>query len=254
MEIKGKVILVTGGVSGLGEATAVLLTAGGGSVVMIDVNEDRGRKLEEGLKNSLFVKTDITDTAQVKKAVAAALERYGKIDILVNCAGVAPGAKLLGKKGPHDIDLFRRTIEINLIGPFDVMRLAAEQMVKNTPNADGERGVIVNTASGAAFDGQMGQSAYAASKAAIAGMTLPLARDLMDIGIRVCSVAPGLYNTPMVAGFPEQVRAQLATMIPFPRRLGNPEEFAFLVRHIIENPYLNGETIRIDGALRMAPK
>ncbi|HPK53487.1 MAG TPA: SDR family NAD(P)-dependent oxidoreductase, partial [Smithellaceae bacterium] len=208
----------------------------------------------EGLKNSLFVKTDITDTAQVKKAVAAALERYGKIDILVNCAGVAPGAKLLGKKGPHDIDLFRRTIEINLIGPFDVMRLAAEQMVKNTPNADGERGVIVNTASGAAFDGQMGQSAYAASKAAIAGMTLPLARDLMDIGIRVCSVAPGLYNTPMVAGFPEQVRAQLATMIPFPRRLGNPEEFAFLVQHIIENPYLNGETIRIDGALRMAPK
>lgn len=254
MEIREKTVLVTGGVSGLGEAVSTLLAGRGGNIVMIDINGEKGEALEKRLENSLFVKTDITDTAQVRRAVDLAMERFGRIDVLVNCAGVAPGAKLVNKKGPHDLGLFRRTIEINLIGPFDAMRLAAEKMMLNSPGADGERGVIINTASGAAFEGQMGQAAYSASKAALAGMTLPLARDLMDFGIRVCSIAPGLYDTPLVAGFSDQLKAQLAQMIPFPRRLGRPMEYALLALHIIENAYLNGETIRIDGALRMAPK
>jgi NAD(P)-dependent dehydrogenase (short-subunit alcohol dehydrogenase family) len=221
---------------------------------MLDINEEKGKKLAKQLGCAQYIETDITVTAQVKNAIDLTVKKFGSIDILVNCAGIAPGAKLVGKRGPHDLDLFRRTIEINLIGPFDVMRLAAFQMLNNVPNEDGERGVIINTSSGAAFEGQMGQSAYSASKAALAGMTLPLARDLMDFGIRVCTIAPGLYNTPLVAGFTDKVRAELASMIPFPRRLGNPSEYAMLVQQIIENPYLNGETIRIDGALRMAPK
>ncbi len=253
MEIQGKTILVTGGVSGLGKAVSTLLASMGGNVVMIDINGEKGEALAKVLKNSLFVMTDITDNAQVKKAVDLAMEWRGRIDVLVNCAGVAPGAKLVSKKGPHDLELFKKTIDINLIGPFDVMRLTAEKMTLNSPNEDGERGVIINTASGAAFEGQRGQAAYSASKAALVGMTLPLARDLMDIGIRVCSIAPGLFDTPLVANFSDQLKAQLAQMIPFPRRLGKPPEYAMLVLHIIENSYLNGETIRIDGALRMAP-
>jgi len=201
MEIQGKTILVTGGVSGLGEAVSTLLASMGGNVVMIDINGEKGEALAKVLKNSLFVMTDITDNSQVKKAVDLAMEWRGRIDVLVNCAGVAPGAKLVSKKGPHDLELFKKTIDINLIGPFDVMRLTAEKMTLNSPNEDGERGVIINTASGAAFEGQRGQAAYSASKAALVGMTLPLARDLMDIGIRVCSIAPGLFDTPLVANF-----------------------------------------------------
>jgi len=254
MDIKGKTVLVTGGVSGLGEAVSTLLESRGGNIVMIDMNWEKGEIFQKRLANSLFVRTDITDTLQVRRAVDLAIERFGRIDVLINCAGVAPGAKLISRKGPHDLGLFRRTIEINLIGPFDAVRLAAEKMALNSPGMDGERGVIINTASGAAFEGQVGQSAYAASKAALVGMTLPLARDLTDIGIRVCTIAPGLYDTPLVAGFSEQLKAELAQMIPFPRRLGRPMEYALLALHIIENLYLNGETIRIDGALRMAPK
>jgi NAD(P)-dependent dehydrogenase (short-subunit alcohol dehydrogenase family) len=254
VNIAGKTVIITGGVSGLGEATSIALSSRGGNIVMLDVNKERGVWLAKQLGCAQFIETDITITAQVENAIDFAVEKFGRIDILVNCAGIAPGAKLVGKKGPHDLDLFRRTIEINLIGPFDAMRLAAYKMINNSPNEDGERGVIINTSSGAAFEGQMGQSAYSASKAALAGMTLPLARDLMDFGIRVCTIAPGLYNTPLVSGFTDKVRAELVSMIPFPRRLGNPPEFAMLVQQIIENPYLNGETIRIDGALRMAPK
>ncbi|NPV90586.1 MAG: 3-hydroxyacyl-CoA dehydrogenase [Firmicutes bacterium] len=255
MEMKGKTAVITGGASGLGEAVAERFAGNGANVVLIDINEEKGEALASKLgEQALFVKTNIVATEEVKSAIEAAAERFGHIDILVNCAGIAPGAKVAGKKGPHDLGIFRRAVEVNLIGTFDVMRLAAERMLQNTANEDGEKGVIINTASAAAFDGQVGQAAYAASKAALVGLTLPAARDLCEEGVRVCTIAPGLFDTPMMAGLPEPVRVGLGKTVPFPSRLGRPEEYAALAQHIVENPMLNGETIRLDGALRMAPK
>jgi len=255
MEIKGKTAIVSGGASGLGEATAIRLVKEGARVVILDLDEEKGAAVAEELKeNAAFIKTNITIPREVQTAVDFAVDKFGGIDIVVNCVGIATAMKIVGKKGPHDLDLFKRTIEVNLIGIFDVMRLAAERMLQNEPNDDGERGVIINTASIAAFDGQVGQVAYAASKAALVGMTLPAARDLSGDGIRVCTIAPGIFATPMMTGLPQKVQESLAALVPFPSRLGKPDEFAMLVQQIIENPMLNGETIRLDGALRMPAK
>lgn len=255
MDLKGKTAIITGGGSGLGEAVAVMLTSNGANTVIVDINEEKGKALEERLgKSARFIKSDITVTADVQAAVDAAVEQFGGIDILVNCAGIAPGSKIVSKKGPHDLELFKRAINVNLIGVFDIMRLVASSMLKNQPNEENEKGVIINTASIAAFDGQVGQAAYAASKAAVVGLTLPVARDLAEEGIRVCAIAPGLFETPMMEGLPEQVRIGLGKTVPFPSRLGRASEFAMLVKHIIENSMLNGEVIRLDGALRMPPK
>lgn len=255
MVLKGKTAIITGGGSGLGEAVAIMLNSHGANTVIVDIHEENGKTVEKQLgKTARFIRTDITVTADVQAAVDAAVEQFGGIDILVNCAGIAPGAKIVGKKGPHDLELFKRTMNVNLIGTFDMMRLVASAMHKNQLNEENERGVIINTASIAAFEGQIGQAAYAASKAAIVGLTLPVARDLAEEGIRVCTIAPGLFETPIMAEMPEQVRINLGKTIPFPPRLGRPPEFSMLVRHIIENPMLNGEVIRLDGALRMAPR
>ncbi|MBC7074829.1 MAG: 3-hydroxyacyl-CoA dehydrogenase [Syntrophomonadaceae bacterium] len=255
MEIKGKTAIVSGGASGLGEATAIRLVKEGARVVILDLDEEKGAAVAEELKeNAAFIKTNITIPREVQTAVDFAVDKFGGIDIVVNCVGIATAMKIVGKKGPHDLDLFKRTIEVNLIGIFDVMRLAAERMLQNEPDDDGERGVIINTASIAAFDGQVGQVAYAASKAALVGMTLPAARDLSGDGIRVCTIAPGIFATPMMTGLPQKVQESLGAMVPFPSRLGKPDEFAMLVQQIIENPMLNGETIRLDGALRMSAK
>jgi NAD(P)-dependent dehydrogenase (short-subunit alcohol dehydrogenase family) len=246
---------VTGGASGLGAATARRLAQAGGKVLLCDVSEEQGRKLAGELGTSAhFVSADVTDEAQVAGAVAAAFDRFGALHGAVSCAGVAPGERVLGKSGPHRLDTFRRALEINLVGTFNVLRLAAQAMERNTPGAEGERGVIVNTASIAAYDGQIGQVAYSASKAGIVGLTLPAARELARAGIRVMTIAPGIFETPMVASFTPELQQALAAQIPFPPRLGKPDEFAALVEHIIVNPMLNGEVIRLDGALRMAPK
>lgn len=255
MKIEGKTAIITGGASGLGEATARMLIENKARVVLLDLNEAAGKALAEELgEGAAFIKTDITVTGEVEAAIAFALEKFQRIDIVVNCAGIAPGSKIISKKGPHSLDLFRKTMEINVIGPFDVMRMAADKMLANELNDEEGRGVLINTASIAAFDGQIGQAAYAASKAALVGMTLPVARDLSGDGIRICTIAPGLYKTPMMAGLPENVQEALGKMVPFPSRLGKPEEYAMFVRQIIENPMLNGETIRLDGAIRLAPK
>lgn len=255
MKIEGKTAVITGGASGLGEAAARLLLSKGARVVILDLNEERGISLVAELgENAAFIKTDITVSTQVHAAIDFALEQFKQIDIVINCAGIAPGMKIATKKGTHPLELFRKTMEINVIGPFDVMRSAAEKMIQNEPNDEAGRGVIINTASIAAFDGQIGQAAYAASKAALVGMTLPVARDLAGEGIRICTIAPGLYQTPMMATLPENIQEALGKMVPFPSRLGKPEEFALLVVQIIENPMLNGETIRLDGAIRLAPK
>jgi NAD(P)-dependent dehydrogenase (short-subunit alcohol dehydrogenase family) len=255
MKIEGKTAVITGGASGLGEAAARLLVSKGARVVILDLNEERGISLVAELgENAAFIKTDITVSTQVQAAIDFTLEQFKQIDIVINCAGIAPGMKIATKKGTHPLELFRKTMEINVIGPFDVMRSAAEKMIRNEPNDEAGRGVIINTASIAAFDGQIGQAAYAASKAALVGMTLPVARDLAGEGIRICTIAPGLYKTPMMAALPENIQEALGKMVPFPSRLGKPEEFALLVVQIIENPMLNGETIRLDGAIRLAPK
>jgi len=255
MKIEGKTALVSGGASGLGEAAVRLLASRGGRVVIMDLNEERGRAITSDCGGGVaFYKTDITSADDVAAAIDFALDKFQRIDIVTNCAGIAPGAKLASKKGPHDLDLFRKTLEVNVVGPFNVMRLAAARMIENGLNDEEGRGVIINTASIAAFDGQVGQAAYAASKAALVGMTLPVARDLSEAGIRICTIAPGLYRTPMMAGLAENIQEALGKMVPFPSRLGKPEEFAMLVQQIIENPMLNGETIRLDGALRLAPK
>ncbi len=255
MKIEGKTAVITGGASGLGEAAARLLVSKGARVVILDLNEERGISLVAELgENAAFIKTDITVSTQVQAAIDFTLEQFKQIDIVINCAGIAPGMKIATKKGSHPLELFRKTMEINVIGPFDVMRTAAEKMIQNEPNDEAGRGVIINTASIAAFDGQIGQAAYAASKAALVGMTLPVARDLAGEGIRICTIAPGLYKTPMMAALPENIQEALGKMVPFPSRLGKPEEFALLVVQIIENPMLNGETIRLDGAIRLAPK
>jgi NAD(P)-dependent dehydrogenase (short-subunit alcohol dehydrogenase family) len=255
MQLKNSVALVTGGASGLGEACVRNFIARGGKVSILDFAEDRGQKIAHELgKDALFCMTDITKEADVQAAVNKTVETFGAIHIAVNCAGVGIPAKVLGKSGPMDMGHFNKVIQINLVGTMNVVRLAAEQMAKNQGNADGEKGVVINTASIAAFDGQIGQAAYSASKAGVAGMTLPIAREFAEYGIRVMTIAPGIFGTPMLRGLPENVQESLAKMVPFPKRLGEPLEFAALVQHIVENPMLNGEVIRLDGALRMAAR
>jgi NAD(P)-dependent dehydrogenase (short-subunit alcohol dehydrogenase family) len=255
MQIAGHTFLIAGGASGLGAATARRLATAGGNVVICDTGAEQGRALTAELgQRASFLAADVTDESQVAKAVAAARERFGALDGAVNCAGIAPGERVLGKSGPHRLDAFRRVVEINLVGTFNVLRLAAQAMQGNTPDAGGERGVIINTASIAAFDGQVGQAAYSASKAGVAGLTLPAARELARFGIRVMAIAPGIFETPMVAAFTPELRQALAAQIPFPPRLGRPDEFAALVEHIVVNPMLNGEVIRLDGAVRMSAK
>ncbi|MDF3934817.1 3-hydroxyacyl-CoA dehydrogenase [Pseudomonas citronellolis] len=256
MQIKDKVFLITGGGSGLGAATAKTLVEAGARVLLADVNAEAGaaRVAELGEANARFVRTDVTREADGRAAVEAALESFGALHGLANCAGVAPAEKVLGRNGAHGLDSFARAININLVGSFNMLRLAAEAMSRNEPDAGGERGIIVNTASVAAFDGQIGQAAYAASKAGVVGLTLPVARELARHGIRVMTIAPGIFETPMMAGMPQEVRDSLGASVPFPPRLGRPDEFAALVRHIVENSMLNGEVIRLDGAIRMAAK
>lgn len=255
MNIEGKTAIITGGASGLGESSARRLAEAGAKVLILDLNEERGQALVTQLgSQAAFIKTDICNSEDIGCALDFAIDKFGRIDIAINCAGVSSGMKTASRKGPHDLDYFRKVININLIGVFDVMRQAAFRMLQNDLNDEGGRGVIVNTASIAAFDGQIGQVAYTASKAALVGMTLPAARDLAGEGIRICTIAPGLFNTPMMAALPEPVRVELARNVPFPQKLGDPDEFAMLVQQIIANPMLNGETIRLDGAIRMSPK
>ena len=255
MQMSGSVFIVTGGASGLGAATARMLVRGGGKAILADVNDAQGQALAAELGSSArFVRTDVCDEASAQAAVAAAQNSFGGLHGLINCAGIAIGEKVVGKEGPHALASFVRTININLIGSFNLTRIAADVMSRNAPNAAGERGVIVYTASVAAFDGQIGQAAYSASKAGLVGMTLPIARELARSGIRVMTIAPGLFETPMMAGLPEDVQVSLGKMVPFPPRLGRPDEYASLVGEIIRNEMLNGETIRLDGAIRMAPK
>ena len=252
MQIQDNVFIVTGGASGLGAATARMITEAGGKVVLADVQVEAGQALAAELKG-VFVKCDVTSEAD-GQAVISAAAALGSLRGLINCAGVAPAVKTVGKDGPHPLDVFQRTININLIGTFNMARLAADAMSKSDATASGERGIIINTASVAAFDGQIGQTAYGASKAAVAGMTLPMARDLARSAIRVMTIAPGIFETPMLMGMPEEVRTALGAMVPFPPRLGKPSEYAQLAKSIIENTMLNGETIRLDGAIRMQPK
>jgi len=255
MQLKNKVFVVTGGGSGLGAATARGLLEAEARVVLVDVNRDAGEALASELgENAIFVETDVTSEASAQNAIAAALSRFGAVHGLVNCAGVAPAEKVLGKEGPHRLDSFARVININLVGTFNMLRLAAEAMMKNELDAGGERGVIVNTASVAAFEGQLGQAAYAASKGGIVALTLPVARELARSGIRCLTIAPGIMETPMLLGMPAEVQESLNKMVPFPTRMGKPAEYAALVRHIAENAYLNGEVIRLDGAIRMGTK
>ena len=252
MQIQNNVFIVTGGASGLGAATARMLAEGGAKVVIADVQEEAGRALASEI-GGRFVKCDVTQEADGKAVVEAAVA-LGALRGLVNCAGVAPAVKTVGKEGPHPLDVFQRAVDINLVGTFNMARLAADAMSKTAEANHGERGIIINTASVAAFDGQMGQTAYGASKAAVAGMTLPMARDLARNGIRVMTIAPGIFETPMLMNMPQEVRDSLGKMVPFPPRLGLPQEYAHLARAIIENVMLNGETIRLDGAIRMQPK
>ena len=255
MRIEGKTFITTGGASGLGRAAAEAILAAGGHVVLLDVNAETGAAAEAALgAKARFVKADVTNEAEVQAAVQTAVTTFGGLHGVVNAAGICPAAKVLGKNGPHALDLFERTIRVNIGGTFNVIRLAAAVMATNTPEDTGERGVIVNTASIAAFEGQIGQAAYAASKGGVVGLTLPVAREFASTGIRCVTVAPGTFDTPLLAGLPEAARVSLGQQVPFPSRLGNPAEYGALVRHIIENVMINGETIRIDGALRMAPR
>ena len=253
MLIKNSVFLITGGASGLGEATARMAAENGGKVVIADLQADLGEKLAKEI-GGRFAKCDVTSEADGKAAVELAVKAFGGIHVLVNCAGIGTAERTIGKEGPHNLAHFTRVVTINLIGSFNMIRLAADAMAKAGPNAAGERGVIINTASVAAYDGQIGQAAYSASKGGIVGMTLPIARDLSRNGIRVCTIAPGIFETPMLLGMPKDVQDALGKMVPFPPRLGRPVEYAQLARAIIENEMMNGETIRLDGAIRMAPK
>ncbi len=255
MQIAGRTFLVSGGGSGLGAATAQLLVNRGAQVVLADVNAGTGEEMAALLGDrSRFVLTDVTSEQAVHHAVSVAVDVFGALHGAVNCAGIAIAEKVIGKRSVHELGSFARVIQINLIGTFNVIRLAAEAMAQNEAGEDGERGVIINTASIAAYDGQIGQAAYAASKGGVAAMTLPIARDLAPLGIRVMTIAPGIFATPMLAGLPEAAQASLAQQVPFPSRLGRPEEYAALAAHIIENQMLNGEVIRLDGAIRMGPK
>jgi NAD(P)-dependent dehydrogenase (short-subunit alcohol dehydrogenase family) len=255
MEIANHVFVVTGAASGLGAAVARLLVTEGASVVIADLNQSAGEAITAELGSAArFALTNVTTEADAKAAIALALSAFGHLHGLVNCAGVAPAEKVAGREGPHSLDSFARAININLIGTFNMIRLAADAIAKENPGEDGECGIIINTASIAAFDGQIGQAAYAASKGGVVSLTLPIARELARFGIRVVTIAPGIFETPMMAGFTPEVQQALGASIPFPQRLGRPAEFAALVKHICENTMLNGETIRLDGALRMAPR
>ena len=252
MDIKGKVFIVTGGASGLGEGTARMLAACGGQVVIADMQADKGNAVARELGGA-FVACDVSQEADGQAVVAKAVS-MGKLMGLVNCAGIAPAEKTVGKNGAHSLSLFTKCITVNLVGSFNMIRLAAEAMCKNEPEATGERGVLISTASVAAYDGQMGQAAYSASKGGIVGMTLPIARDLARNGIRNMTIAPGIFGTPMMFGMPQEVQDTLAASVPFPSRLGTPQDYAKLARHIFENEMLNGEVIRLDGAIRLAPR
>ena len=258
MELKNKGVLVTGGASGLGAACVRLLAEGGAKVVIADLNNEWGEKLAAELQGSgssvFFAQTNVISEESVQTAVRTAVEKCGGLHILINCAGIGIAEKVIGKYGVHGLDNFQKVISVNLVGTFNAIRLAAAAMTENEPNAEGERGVIINTASVAAFDGQIGQAAYSASKGGIVGMTLPIARELARYGIRVMTIAPGIFDTPLMAGLPEPARISLGQQVPFPPRLGRPPEYAALAKHIIENVMLNGEVIRLDGAIRMQPK
>lgn len=252
---KGCIAIVTGGASGLGEATVKNLVERGANVAILDIENERGEKIVSELGDAaIFCRTDVTDEKSVQAAIDRTMDSFGAIHVAINCAGILSPAKVIGKEGPMPIDRFNRVLQVNVVGTMNVIRLAAEKMIKNIPNEEGERGVIINTSSTAAFEGQIGQAAYSASKAAIVGMTLTIAREFAEYGIRVVTIAPSLFETPMIAGLPEKVKEAIIETTLFPKRLGKPSEFARLVGHIIENPMLNGETIRLDGALRMAAK
>ncbi|MGV3550645.1 SDR family NAD(P)-dependent oxidoreductase [Rhizobium sp.] len=255
MKIAGSVFVVTGAGSGLGAAVASRLAAAGASILIADINAAGGETVASKLGSKVgFIRTDVTSEADGRAAIDKAVTLFGCVHGLVNCAGIAPGEKVLGRDGPHRLDSFARAIAINLTGTFNMIRLAAEAMARNAADADGNRGVIVNTASVAAFDGQIGQAAYAASKGGVAAMTLPIARELARYGVRVATIAPGIFETPMMAGMPADVQESLGKSVPWPNRLGRPDEYAAMVQHIVENDYLNGEVIRLDGALRMAAR
>ena len=253
MQIRNSIFLVTGGASGLGAATAQMAAANGAKVVIADLQAELGEKLAKEIGGK-YCRCDVTSEADAKAAVDAAVKGFGGLQVLVNCAGIAIAERTLGKEMPHDLARFSKVIAINLIGTFNMIRIAADAMAKASPNAAGERGVIINTASVAAYDGQIGQAAYSASKGGVVGMTLPIARDLSRNGIRVVTIAPGLFLTPMMQGLPKEAQDSLGKQVPFPPRLGKPEEYGALAKHIVENEMLNGETIRLDGAIRMAPK
>lgn len=255
MQIQQKTFLVTGGASGLGFATAKMIVENGGNAVLLDINEEAGQKAERELgQQARFAKTDVSDEGQVQDAIDLAISTFRGVNGVANCAGIGPAQRVVGKNGPHALGLFSKVIQINLIGTFNVIRLAASVMQNNEAGDSGERGVIINTASVAAFDGQIGQAAYSASKGGIVGMTLPIARELARFGIRVMTIAPGIFETPLLMGMSDDVKASLGQQVPFPSRLGQPDEYAALVKHIIENQMLNGEVIRLDGAIRMAAK
>ncbi|MFN3737067.1 3-hydroxyacyl-CoA dehydrogenase [Hydrogenophaga sp.] len=252
MDIQGKVFIVTGGASGLGEGTARMLAADGAKVVIADMQAEKGQAVAQEIGGA-FVKCDVSNEADGRAVVAQATS-MGKLMGLVNCAGIAPAVKTVGKEGAHPLDTYTKTIMVNLVGTFNMIRLAAEAMSKNEPEATGERGVLISTASVAAYDGQIGQAAYSASKGGVVGMTLPIARDLARDGIRNMTIAPGIFGTPMLFGMPKEVQDKLAAGVPFPSRLGTPQDYAKLVKHIVENDMLNGEVIRLDGAIRLAPR
>jgi NAD(P)-dependent dehydrogenase (short-subunit alcohol dehydrogenase family) len=255
MQVKDRVVMVTGGASGLGEATVRNFAEGGSHISILDVQPEKGQRLAAELGgDAIFCMTDVTHEQSVQNAINETMAAFGAIHVVVNCAGVGDAAKVLGKEGPMPMEMFNKVVQINLMGTMMVIRLAAEKMVANAPNQDGEKGVVINTASAAAFDGQIGQPAYSASKAGIVGMTLPIAREFAEYGLRIATIAPGLFETPLLMALPEKVQVSLGKMVPFPNRLGKPSEFAMLARHIVENPMLNGETIRLDGAIRMAAK
>lgn len=255
MKIENNTFLVTGGASGLGFATAKMIVENGGNAVLLDVNEEAGKTAQSNLgTKSKFIKTDVTNEGQVQSAVNQSVEVYGSVDGIINCAGVGPAKRVVGKEGPHPLDFFQKVININLIGTFNTLRLVADKMQNNEPNTEGERGIIINTASVAAFDGQIGQAAYSASKGGIVAMTLPIAREFARMGIRVMAIAPGIFETPLLASLPQEAQDSLGKQVPFPPRLGRPSEFANLVKQIIENTMLNGEVIRLDGAIRMRAK
>ncbi len=253
MQIAGKTFLVTGGASGLGGATASVLREAGANVVILDLNASVGKKHADEI-GALFAQTDVTSEDSVKQAMQTAVNTYGEVNGVVNCAGMGFASRVVGRHGLHPLEFFSKVIQVNTVGTFNVIRLAADVIKNAEPNADGERGVVINTASVAAFEGQIGQAAYSASKGAVVSMTLPIAREFAAFGIRVCSIAPGTFDTPMLGMLPQEARDSLGKQVPFPSRLGDPKEYGLLAKHIIENPMLNGEVIRLDGAIRMQPK